>query len=476
MLTVTCFILSLLLINYCSANLFVNETEVEAEDAPRITTDARKQKFTHEQRLYHALFAGYNKHLRPLRNPNKALKVYINPSISGIIKADELDQSLKFFQWFPMIWRDELLAWSPSKFGGLQFIMIPSNLIWLPDIFAFTTMEAIETMPMEKTYARVDYEGNVTIVKHQFLTVRCQYHILLFPFDVQQCRMPFGSWAYTTEQIELEAFESRLAQQIFEENSEWEIVSFTARKESVTYESFSTIINRTFQELHYDLVFKRKPTFYIYMIVVPCSIIVNICLLGLFAPFNTNGDRQEKLTLGLTTLLTVAVLLHIVSGQMPKSAEGLPLLGKFILVELIVCATALAVSVLLMYGHRQVIKRRWVAPNFVRTYANYLKPHRVLEESSHLLEERSQVDLSEVQFNNSPKNDHQHTFTQITLLKTYIAHVTAMKKQLLRFQEDTTLHEVWNIAFEWIDMILLGTFLSVNLLLTYIMFVMVPAA
>uniref|UniRef100_A0A914V791 Neurotransmitter-gated ion-channel ligand-binding domain-containing protein n=1 Tax=Plectus sambesii TaxID=2011161 RepID=A0A914V791_9BILA len=279
-----------------------------------------------EQRLYTSLFRNYNKHLRPVKDPSRPLRVFISPSISGIIKAEELDQSLKFFQWLPIIWRDENLSWDPRRFGGLQYLLVPSELIWIPDIFAFTTMEAREIMPSDKTYARIHFTGNVTVVKHQFLAVRCQYRILLFPFDVQRCRMPFGSWAYTTEQVEVEAFESRLAQQIFEENSEWEVVSFSAKHENVSYESFNTVKNRTFQEVHYILEFKRKPTFYIYMIVVPCSIIVNICLLGLYAPFNTNGDRQEKLTLGLTTLLTIAVLLHIVLGEMPKSAEGLPLL------------------------------------------------------------------------------------------------------------------------------------------------------
>lgn len=81
---------------------------------------------------------------------------------------------------------------------------------------------------------------------------------------------------------------------LLQENSEWEIVSYSASKETVSYASFSHIVNRTFQEVHYELVFKRKPTFYIYMIVIPCSFMINICVLGMFAPFNTVGERQEK--------------------------------------------------------------------------------------------------------------------------------------------------------------------------------------
>lgn len=82
-------------------------------------------------------------------------------------------------------------------------------------------MEAKEIMPQEKTVARIAHTGNVMIVKHQFLTVRCQYHILHFPFDVQKCRMPFGSWAYTIDQVQVESYESGLGQQIFEVGHYW---------------------------------------------------------------------------------------------------------------------------------------------------------------------------------------------------------------------------------------------------------------
>lgn len=97
-------------------------------------------------------------------------------------------------------------------------------------------MEAKEVMPIEKTFARLEYTGTINLVKHQFLTVRCQYYILLFPFDVQQCRMPFGSWAYTMEHVEVEAFDSRLAQQIFE----------------VMIEGRAVLAARVGRTLHYD--------------------------------------------------------------------------------------------------------------------------------------------------------------------------------------------------------------------------------
>ena len=77
-------------------------------------------------------------------------------------------------------------------------------------------MRAEEMLEADKLFVVLNHNGTVTLVKHQLLTVRCQYRILLFPFDVQTCMVPFGSWAYVTEQVFVEFFKSSLQDQIFE--------------------------------------------------------------------------------------------------------------------------------------------------------------------------------------------------------------------------------------------------------------------
>jgi nicotinic acetylcholine receptor len=60
----------------------------------------------------------------------------------------------------------------------------------------------------------------------------------------------------------------------------------------------------------------------------PAFLITALAIMGVFSPFNESGKREEKVTLGLTTLLTMAVILMIITNQMPKSSTGMPLLGK----------------------------------------------------------------------------------------------------------------------------------------------------
>jgi uncharacterized membrane protein len=61
--------------------------------------------------------------------------------------------------------------------------------------------------------------------------------------------------------------------------------------------------------------------------VLPSFIITTLAIVGIFSPFNDEGQREEKVTMGLTTLLTMAVILLIITDQMPKSSERMPLLG-----------------------------------------------------------------------------------------------------------------------------------------------------
>jgi hypothetical protein len=103
---------------------------------------------------------------------------------------------------------------------------------------------------------------------------------------------------------------------------EWTMRSYTNRSEN--FAGSTTVF--------YDLKITRKPSYYITTFVWPIFFINCLSLIGIFSPFNEEGGREEKVTMGLTTLLTMAVILMIIAGEMPASADGIPLLGKSVLV------------------------------------------------------------------------------------------------------------------------------------------------
>ncbi|VDK53342.1 unnamed protein product [Anisakis simplex] len=64
---------------------------------------------------------------------------------------------------------------------------------------------------------------------------------------------------------------------------------------------------------------------------------------------------EHNVSFGLTTLLTMAVVLDMVTGQMPRSSAGLPLLGRYVLLETLVSIAAMLISVAVMIWNERVI-------------------------------------------------------------------------------------------------------------------------
>lgn len=72
--------------------------------------------------------------------------------------------------------------------------------------------------------------------------------------------------------------------------------------------------------------FKR---FYILNVIIPSLIVAFINFFGFFTPSSSSGERNEKITLGLTTLLAMAVILLQVAEQVPRTSISTPMIGLY---------------------------------------------------------------------------------------------------------------------------------------------------
>ena len=75
--------------------------------------------------------------------------------------------------------------------------------------------------------------------------------------------------------------------------------------------------------INYFILIKRRPLFYLFNMVMPCILISMVALLGFYLP----SESGEKISLGITTLLSMTVFLMMVVEQMPPSSENLPVVG-----------------------------------------------------------------------------------------------------------------------------------------------------
>ena len=59
-------------------------------------------------------------------------------------------------------------------------------------------------------------------------------------------------------------------------------------------------------------------------LILPCALLTGVALLSFYMP----SESGEKVTLGITTLLSMTVFLMVIGESMPPTSEKLPLIGK----------------------------------------------------------------------------------------------------------------------------------------------------
>uniref|UniRef100_A0A3P9IC51 Neurotransmitter-gated ion-channel ligand-binding domain-containing protein n=1 Tax=Oryzias latipes TaxID=8090 RepID=A0A3P9IC51_ORYLA len=94
-----------------------------------------------EDRLFRRLFRRYNQFIRPVENVSDPVTVEFEVSISQLVKVDEVNQIMETNLWLRHVWNDYKLRWTPAEYDGIEFIRVPSNRIWRPDIVLYNKSE-----------------------------------------------------------------------------------------------------------------------------------------------------------------------------------------------------------------------------------------------------------------------------------------------------------------------------------------------
>ncbi|XP_018334864.1 CHRNA7-FAM7A fusion protein, partial [Agrilus planipennis] len=89
----------------------------------------------------------------------------------------------------------------------------------------------------------------------------------------------------------------------------------------------NTILYACCPEPYVDVTFtiqiRRRTLYYFFNLIVPCVLISSMALLGFTLP----PDSGEKLTLGVTILLSLTVFLNLVAEKIPTTSDAVPLIG-----------------------------------------------------------------------------------------------------------------------------------------------------
>ncbi|XP_040006300.1 neuronal acetylcholine receptor subunit alpha-9 [Xiphias gladius] len=293
------------------------------------------------QKLLNDLFSNYTNALRPVEDTDHIINVTLQITLSQIIDMDERNQILTTYLWVRQVWMDAYLTWKKEDYDGLDTIRIPSSYVWRPDIVLYNSADDEFSSSME-TNVVLRNDGQVMWDQPAITKSSCSVDVAFFPFDVQQCHLTFGSWTHNGNQMDLfNALDSAdLAD--FVPNVEWEVLGMPAKKNVILYGCCSD----PYPDITFTLHLKRRASFYIFNLLIPCMMISFLAPLGFYLP----ADSGEKVSLGVTVLLALTVFQLLVAESMPPS-ESVPLIGKYYIATMTMVTASTALTIFIMNIH-----------------------------------------------------------------------------------------------------------------------------
>uniref|UniRef100_A0A915CH68 Neurotransmitter-gated ion-channel ligand-binding domain-containing protein n=1 Tax=Parascaris univalens TaxID=6257 RepID=A0A915CH68_PARUN len=176
-----------------------------------------------------------------------------------------------------------------------------------------------------ETNAILEYNGSVILFRSMITDITCNLNLRDFPFDQQICFLIFASWSMDGSKVQLKPTNDTNNLELYIRNTEWTLMDFAYKIYMKRYDCCP----QPFYDITYFLVLKRSPSYYIFSLVIPSAFITVVTIVGFFTPHSTTGENTEKVSLGVTALLSMAIIMMMVSDEVPATSEVIPLIGKY---------------------------------------------------------------------------------------------------------------------------------------------------
>uniref|UniRef100_A0A8C0HYJ9 Cholinergic receptor nicotinic alpha 7 subunit n=1 Tax=Balaenoptera musculus TaxID=9771 RepID=A0A8C0HYJ9_BALMU len=231
--------------------------------------------------------------------------------------VDEKNQVLTTNIWLQMSWLDHYLQWNMSEYPGVKTVRFPDGQIWKPDILLYNSADERFDATFH-TNVLVNSSGHCQYLPPGIFKSSCYIDVRWFPFDVQQCKLKFGSWSYGGWSLDLQMQEADISGYI--PNGEWDLVGVPGKRSEKFYEC----CKEPYPDVTFTVTIRRRTLYYGLNLLIPCVLISALALLVFLLP----ADSGEKISLGITVLLSLTVFMLLVAEIMPATSDSVPLIDE----------------------------------------------------------------------------------------------------------------------------------------------------
>uniref|UniRef100_A0AAN0LHC3 Nicotinic acetylcholine receptor n=1 Tax=Polyphagotarsonemus latus TaxID=1204166 RepID=A0AAN0LHC3_9ACAR len=299
-----------------------------------------------EERLVRDLFRDYNKLIRPVEMINMTVEVLFSMSLIQLINVNEKNQVMTTNVWLNLKWKDYQLKWDKADYGGISVLRLPADKVWKPDIVLFNNADGNYEVRF-KCNVLIYNDGSIHWVPPAIYQSSCTIDVTYFPFDQQKCLMKFSSWTFNGDQVSLNFKDGGYVDlSDYWKSGSWDIVEAPA---SLNRYNNTKLGHPSETDITFHITIRRKTLFYTVNLILPTLLISFLCILVFYLP----AEAGEKVTLGISILLSLVVFLLLVSKILPPTSLVLPLIAKYLLFTFIMnCISILVTVIIINYNFR----------------------------------------------------------------------------------------------------------------------------
>lgn len=333
-------------------------THVAASDDVEILSNA-------EQNLYHYLFSKneLGRNVRPVLNLSTTVEVKFGIELKQLLSMDEGNQSMETIIWVRQVWKNELLAWNPDAFDGVSAMHVDAKNIWKPDIVLYNNGDDGYDGGLDKyrTLIMINSDGTCSWFAPASFKSTCRVNVRFFPFDIQECKLKFGSWAFDISKIRLSLDPRPVISKSYNNSTQWEVVGAMKEKNTLKY----VCCKQPYDDATFKFILKRRPLYYVFHIIAPCIIFMLLILFSFCLP----PASGERVSLAITILLVFASFLQVISESLPRTSDSVPILSVFYMTIMAESALSLITTcIVLCFHHKGTKKENIPLPQWMKRY------------------------------------------------------------------------------------------------------------
>ncbi|XP_029958234.1 neuronal acetylcholine receptor subunit alpha-7-like isoform X2 [Salarias fasciatus] len=293
----------------------------------------------HQRFLLRELLRDYNPMERPVANDSQSLTVQFSFSLIQVMDVDEKNQILTTNAWLQM-WYDHYLQWNQSEYPGVKNLRFTPDQVWTPDILLYNSAHDKFDATF-KTNVLVNSSGFCEFLPPGIFVSTCSVDVRWFPFDIQRCELKFGSWTFDGWLLDLQMKEADVSG--YMTNGEWDLLEVPGDRHEVFYDCCA----EPYPDVTFVVTLRRRTLFYALNLLIPCVLLSSMTLLVFLLPANSG----EKISLGITVLLSLTVFMLMVAEIMPATSDSVPLIGQYFASTMVIVGMSVVATVIVLQFH-----------------------------------------------------------------------------------------------------------------------------